>query len=349
MSELQISNRTIIRVLAWIGVFILLGLALVRLQRELIWVGVSIFLALALESPVNYISKYLPRRSRGLAVLFVFLVALLILGFVGFVLTPPIVRQSNDLVHAIPRYYNEFLQTNNIAANYLRSHDIQSLASNYQDKIISSVASRSAFGIFGSIIGSIIGFITILTLTFFTVLELPRLEEIFWRYQPNDQRERRQHLWSRMRKTVSGYVNGNLLTSVIAAVSTMIMLLILGVPYRVSLGVLVGILDLIPLVGATLAAVIVAIMVLIFGGVTKAIIVIIFFVIYQQVENHILQPMVYSKTVRISPLIVAIAAIFGAVLGGIVGVLVAIPIAASAQILFKDYLDRRMNTKKASS
>ena len=335
-----ISNKTILRILAWVGFAILVALALVHLKRELIWVGTSFFLAVAIEPAVNRMSRYLPGRGRGTAALIVFLAVLAGLAFVGFILVPPIIHQFNELIKSLPNYYKEFLNSDTIIANYLNKIDLNSLAANWQDKYVSS-AGNSTLGIFGSIIGGIVGFITIITLTFYMILDGPRWIDIFLRYQPANKREHRRKLAREMYKTVTGYVSGNLLTSVVAAISTMIMLLILGVPYRVSLGVLVGILDLIPLIGATLAAVIVAIMVLIFGGVGKALIVIAFFIIYQQIENHVLQPMVYSKTVAISPLIVAIAALFGAVLGGVIGVLVAIPVAASAQILVRDYLERK--------
>jgi predicted PurR-regulated permease PerM len=152
-----------------------------------------------------------------------------------------------------------------------------------------------------------------------------------------------------MTKTVSGYVNGNLLTSLIAGVVAAVFLAILKVPYAAALGLLVFVLDLIPMLGATLAAVLVCGFVLVYGGVNPAIVTAIFFIIYQQIENNLLQPFVFSKTVKISPLIAGVAALFGAVLAGLIGALVAIPIAASFQILAKDYLDRRYPQHKKSA
>jgi predicted PurR-regulated permease PerM len=99
--------------------------------------------------------------------------------------------------------------------------------------------------------------------------------------------------------------------------------------------------------GALIAAIIAVSVVLVYGGVSQAIITAIFFLVYQQIENNILQPYVFSKTVNISPLIAGVAALFGASLAGLIGALVAIPIAASLQILVKDYLDTKYgNTSK---
>lgn len=122
------------------------------------------------------------------------------------------------------------------------------------------------------------------------------------------------------------------------------MLFILGVPYAVPLGIVVGLFDLLPLIGATLAAVIVLFF-CIFQSTTTTVIMLIFFLVYQQIENQVLQPMIYSKTVQISPLVVFLAALIGASLAGLVGALIAIPVAASAKIVVSYYL----RTSRAST
>src|SRR5947208_983004 len=138
-------------------------------------------------------------------------------------------------------------------------------------------------------------------------------------------------------RTVGGYVTGNLLISLIAGGLTTIVLLIMGVPYAVALGLIVAILDLIPLAGATLAAIIVG-AVAFLHSIPAGIIVIVFFVLYQQVENHILQPVVYGRTVQLSPLVVLISVLIGAELAGVLGALAAIPVAGAIQVVFVDWL-----------
>jgi predicted PurR-regulated permease PerM len=141
-------------------------------------------------------------------------------------------------------------------------------------------------------------------------------------------------------RTVGGYVTGNLLISVIAGTSATIVLLLLGVPFAVALGVLVAILDLIPLAGATLAAIIVTLVALL-HSLPAGIVVAIFFIVYQQLENHLLQPVVYGRTVQLSPLIVLISILIGAEVAGVLGALGAIPIAGAFQIVIVDWQQNR--------
>jgi predicted PurR-regulated permease PerM len=173
------------------------------------------------------------------------------------------------------------------------------------------------------------------------VLEGPKWLELIWRHLPIAREKKYQDLLKQMHGTVTGYVNGNLLTSLIACIATIIVLLVVRSPYPVTLGLLVAVMDLIPLVGATLAAILVVTAVLVFVGPVAAAIVAGFFLIYQLVENNWLQPMVYSKTVEVSPLIVMIALIIGGSLAGFIGALVAIPAAASLQIVLRAWLRDR--------
>ena len=142
-------------------------------------------------------------------------------------------------------------------------------------------------------------------------------------------------------RAVGGYVRGNLAISVVAGIVSYIVLRILDVPYAETLAVMIAILDVIPLVGATIGAVIVTIVGFAVGGTTDGLILLVYFIVYQQFENNILQNMVYSKTVSLSPLVVFIAALVGAVLGGVVGVLLAIPLASAAWTLGRDIVRLR--------
>jgi predicted PurR-regulated permease PerM len=135
-------------------------------------------------------------------------------------------------------------------------------------------------------------------------------------------------------------VTGNLAISLIAGIVTTFVLLLLGVPYAIALGLLVALLDLIPLAGATIAAVIVT-TVGFLDSTTSGIILLVFFIVYQQLENHVLQPVVYGRTVQLSPLAVLIAVLIGAELAGVIGALAAIPVAGTIQVVFLDWLKHR--------
>ena len=142
-------------------------------------------------------------------------------------------------------------------------------------------------------------------------------------------------------RTIGGYVTGNLVISLIAGVSSGIVVWLAGVPYAAALGLVVALLDLIPLAGATIAAVIVTLVAFAASGLTIGIVVAVYFVVYQQVENHILQPLVYGRTVQLSPLAVLISVLIGAQVAGILGALGAIPIAGTIQVLLVDWQRHR--------
>lgn len=343
----SISNRTIIRILALVLAFVGFIYLAIILREQLIWLGVSFFFALALEPPVNWLSKRLPRGSRGLAVFVVVASSILLIALTIYLIGPPIVRQFKELVVSLPDYYQEFLNSNNPISNYVRSSNVPSTLSLNSEKITNFFTSTGGgvVKVFGSIFGSLFAFVTVIVFTFFMVLEWPRMHELFWRYQNPQKRDHRKILYAKMQKTVTGYVGGNLFTSLIAGIVTLIFLIILGNPYAVALAFMVAILDLIPMFGALLASVIAIAVVLVYGGVTPAVVTAIFFIVYQQIENNILQPVVFSKTVKISPLVAGVAALIGASLAGLVGALVAIPVAASLQILAVDYLERRYPDK----
>jgi len=173
-------------------------------------------------------------------------------------------------------------------------------------------------------------------MTFFMLMEGPTWMERLYGVLPEDSRDHWRGIGHQIYRTIGGYVTGNLFISVIAGVTTTLVLLLLGVPYAVALGLLVAILDLIPLAGATLAAIIVG-LVAFLHSIVAGIVVIVFFIVYQQIENHLLQPIVYGRTVQLSPLVVLIAVLIGAELAGVLGALGAIPIAGTIQVLIVDW------------
>ena len=158
---------------------------------------------------------------------------------------------------------------------------------------------------------------------------------------PEESRPRWRRIGHDVYRTVGGYVTGNLLISLIAGVSSGIVLWIAGVPYAVALGLVVALLDLIPLAGATIAAILVVLVAIAASGTTAAIVVGVFFVIYQQLENHVIQPLVYGRTVQLSPLAVLVSVLIGAQIAGVLGALAAIPVAGAIQVLLVDWRRHR--------
>jgi predicted PurR-regulated permease PerM len=197
-----------------------------------------------------------------------------------------------------------------------------------------------------SIISIIAATVTIVFLTFFLLLEgrawMDRIYSLF----PERSQARMRHVGDEIYKTVGGYVTGNLLISLIAGGSITIVLLIVGVPYAVALGLIVAFLDLIPLAGATIAGVIVGVVAFI-HSVPAGIVVVVFFIVYQQLENHFLQPVIYGRTVQLSPLAVIVSVLVGAELAGILGALAAIPVAGAIQVILRDVLAHRADRQPA--
>ena len=170
----------------------------------------------------------------------------------------------------------------------------------------------------------------------------------FPRTLPESTRPRWERVGSDIYRTVGGYVSGNLLISLIAGTVSAIVLFVLGSDYAIALAVVVGIFDLIPLAGATIAAIIVSTVAFIELGWVKGLIVVAFFIGYQQLENHVLQPVIYGRTVQMSPLAVLIAVLIGAELAGVLGALAAIPIAGTVQAIFRELLRYRKRRSQSN-
>jgi predicted PurR-regulated permease PerM len=282
-------------------------------------------------------------KRRGLAAGLTFLLVLGALAALGALFIPTLVREVNGFVQALPGYVDQvthrqgrlgFLETKYHVTERVR-HAVQSGGSSAVLGL-----TGTALAITKGIITAIVAAVTITFMTLFMLLEGPVWMERFYALLPTKSRDRWRGIGHDIYRTVGGYVTGNLFISVIAGVTSTLVLLALRVPYAVALGLLVAILDLIPLAGATIAAIIV-VTVGFLHSIAAGIVLIVFFVVYQQVENHILQPVVYSRTVQLSPLAVLIAVLIGAELAGVLGALAAIPVAGTIQVLLRAWLEQR--------
>jgi predicted PurR-regulated permease PerM len=333
---MSLSVRSILRVLLVVSAYLALILLAWTVRRELVWIGIAFFLSVALSPAVRRI----PTRRRVTSVLLVFFVAVVIIALVGVAIIPPLVNQSQSLAKNVSQFAQD-LQKNKRVAELLDRYKVLDRVRGQQSQILSALskAGLSVASVAKGVFSSVAALITILGLTVFMLLEGPTWWSLFLGTQPEERRRRIEGLADQMYRAVTGYVTGNLLTSVVAAVAAAVVLLIVGVPYVVPLAVIVALLDLLPLVGATLAAIIV-IIVAFFHSWVAAVVMLVFFIVYQQFENHVLQPLVYGRTVEMSPLLVLISVLIGAGLAGLVGALVAIPIAASIQIVIRDMYAR---------
>jgi predicted PurR-regulated permease PerM len=334
-----IRPRTVFVIL---GIAILVGAALMLVYlawHVLTWILIAIILAAALNPAVEFFERR--GLQRGWATALVFLLVLLGLTGVGLLVVPPLVREIRDFVEEIPNIVDD-LTAGRGPFGFLQD-DYQIV-----DRIRDAIEAGGVQGALGltnpvlevarSAVTAVVGVVTIFFLTFFMLLEGPRTVDRLLTFLPEVSRERWRRVGSNIYRTIGGYVSGNLLISVIAGVSSAIVLLAVGSDFAIALAVLVAILDLIPLAGATLAALAVTTVVVVETGWLRGVVVAAFFLAYQQLENHFLQPLIYGRMVQLTPLAVLCAVLIGAELAGIFGVLIAIPVAGSLLAIASELL-----------
>jgi predicted PurR-regulated permease PerM len=313
------------------------------------WFVIALFLAATLNPAVNWLQRRHRMIKRSLAIVITYLGVLVALVLIVGVFVPVLIDELRRLIDFIvtvfqaPEGPTEYLRS--IADQYglgfvfdRLSEQLSDLPSRLGDLAKSFLL--SAGGIAISAAGFVASLVTILTLTFFMILGSERFINSGLRFFPEPQRPLVRSILGQSAGAVSGYISGNLAISFIAGVTTFILLVVLGIPYPAALALLVAVLDLIPLVGATLGAAVV-IVVALFVAWWKALILLVFFLVYQQLEGSILQPMVYSRAVHLDGLTIFIAVLVGGLLLGIPGALLAIPVAEIIRIVVTDLVEYR--------
>jgi predicted PurR-regulated permease PerM len=341
--------RTVLRV---VGLLLATAIVLeiILVSRHVIsWMFIALFLALALNPAVDWVEGRI--RRRGLATGFVCIAALIVVVGIGWLFIPTLVNQVNDFAGKVPDYLDDLTKGRGRLGFLQQKYHLVDKAR----KALKEGGASKLFGLSGTalavakgVVNAVLATVTIVFLTFFMLLEGRGWVESFFSLLRPESRPRWRAVGHDIYRTVGGYVTGNLLISFIAGTLTTVVLLIMGVPFAIALGLIVAILDLIPLAGATIAAIIVGAVAFI-HSVPAGIVVLAFFIVYQQVENHVLQPIVYGRTVQLSPLLVLISVLIGAELAGVLGALAAIPVAGSLQVVFVDWLRHRRDRDPAGA
>jgi predicted PurR-regulated permease PerM len=335
--------RDIVRiVLVVVSVAIILYL-LWRLRKPISWVLISVFLAVALSPPVNYLARSM---KRGFAIAIVYFGLLLVPILLIALIVPPLITEANHFADNVPQYADdvtEFVQENERLRNLNEDYDITGKLEEEAGKLPNRLggAAGTLRDIGFGIVSSLFALLTILVMTAFLLGSGKQWCDRIIASRPPEQRERLRRSRDHMAGAVSGYVAGALTIAVIAGTATFIVLTILGVPFSGPLAVLAGLMSLIPLVGATIAAVLIGVVTLFEDFPTATIIWTIWAIAYQQLENNLIQPQIQKRTVNVHPFITIVAVLFGGTLLGIMGAIAAIPIAASIQILVREYVDLR--------
>ncbi|HSI80073.1 MAG TPA: AI-2E family transporter [Solirubrobacterales bacterium] len=318
------------------------------LRKPIIWLVIAAFIAVAMSGPVNLFSRVM---KRGLAVALSYLILIMIPIGLGALLIPTIVEQGETLANNVPEYaadVTQFVNDNktlrDLNDRYDFTSEIESAAKELPSRLGDAAGILSDIGV--GVVNSIFAVVTILILSVFMVGGGPRWVHAFVSSQPESRRERVERTLEHIAHAIGNYVGGVLLQATIAATFAFIVLTILGVPFAGPLALLYFFFELIPVVGATIAAVLIAIVVLFATDFPIGLIIwVIFAIVYQQVENYVIQPQIQRRAAKLEPFVILVAVLFGATLFGIVGAILAIPTAASIQIAVREYIHYRRETE----
>lgn len=315
----------------------LLGLALVwETRRVLSWVAAAVFFAVALNPLVDRVQQRLVRR-RTAAALLVFLATFLVLAAFSVVLVVPLLKELARFAHQAPGLLRETRAGRGPVGELLERFHLRRYAAAHAGEFrrLGGGLGRGTAGLARGTAQGVAGVLAVVVLAFLMAVQAPRVTAGILALAGDARAERLRRVGRESARTITGYVSGNLLISLICGLLTFVVLVLTGVRYAAVIALLVAIADLIPMVGATLGAIVA-------GGagflhsLTAGVIVLVFFVVYQQIENHVLQPTIMSRTVRLNPLTVLVSVLAASELGGILGALLAIPTAGIAQILVRE-------------
>ena len=312
-------TRNVLTVLGLTGLVIGSAALVFLAWGALSLVLIAVFFAFALNPAVEF---FVCRGwSRGLAATTVFVLALLVAALVVLLAGPPIVKQVKSFADGLPALSHGHGPLGFLERKY-------QVVEHVQNAITSDSAKKVALGVATTAVSLIV----VSFLTFFMLLEGPTWVERLLKLVPDRRREHVENVGYGVYRAVGGFVTGNLVASLLGGSIATIVLLAVGVPFAIPLGLLVAFLDLIPILGAILAPIVLG-LVSLTQGVTPAIIVVAAFFVYHQIEVYYLRPLIYGRAVELSPLAVLVAVVIGAELAGLLGTLLAIPLAAGIQVL----------------
>ncbi len=343
--EVTVSNGTVVRVVILITLSFLLLVGLRRASHAFTLIFLAFFLTLALNAPVHWLAQRIPGKKRGsrvLATAFSFLAIIALLTAFLVSIVPPIVRQTDVFIQQAPQLVEDVRGQDSSLGRLVRRYNLEGQVNKLSGQLSSRLdnITSSAVSTFTRITSSIFAVLTVLVLTFMMLIEGPSWLEFAKRLIPDHKQGHIESLARDMYRVVRGYTNGQLLLATLAAILIFIPLVILNVSYPIALMFVVFICGLIPLVGHSIGAVIVTTITL-FHSPLAAIIILAYYILYQQIENYVIQPRLQANNTDMSPLLVFMSVIIGVSFNGLIGGLVAIPIAGCIRILALDFLERR--------
>ncbi len=343
--SITITAATFFRILGLIIGTTLLLAVLGRTAHALVLIFTAAFLALALNSPVSWVSRHLPGRLSGRRGLATSIATAIVVGaLVAFIVStvPPVVRQTTTFAERAPEIIRNLQDKDSEAQRFIARYHLQSQVDTFSQQLTDRLkrASGNAVGTLSAVASSFLSVLTIIVLTFMMLVEGPRWVNFAQRLMSPKRKARVSHLSAEMYGVVKGYVNGQVVLALLASLMLLPGLLIFHVSYPIALLAVVFICGLIPMVGHTIGAIIVTLVAL-FTSPVSAVGILLYYILYQQIENYLIQPRLQASATNMSPLLVFISVVIGVNFGGLVGGLVAIPIAGCMRVLLLDYLHER--------
>jgi predicted PurR-regulated permease PerM len=308
-------------------------------RAVLVRVLIALFVAISLDPAVRMLTRWGMRR--GLAVLVIFMLSLGLVAAFLLSVIPAMVDQFQALVRDFPSYLANLQER---SARFRELSDRFNLTSQIQS-LLASLPGRlgsGLLGITGRLFGALFSTLTVLVLTIYFMADLPRLRHGMVRVLPRARRAQLGRIADLMIDKVGAYMIGNILISIVAGLASFVAFTVLQVPFSVPLAFVVALTDLIPMIGATLGAVI-GVLVALFATDLwpTTVLVAAFFVVYQQLENYFVAPRILRSTVNLSTAAVLLAGLIGATALGLVGALMAIPVAAGLKVVLSEQLQAR--------
>lgn len=353
-TKIDIDTRTFVRF--WLVIFgiVLAAFLLFKAQTGLIILGVSLFLALALNAPVAYISSKLPGKSRVGATAIAYVAVILILGVIMTLVVPAVIQQTAKVAQTIPAVVESASGQWQGFQDIVREYNLQGQVDTALASIQSSASSwagnvgQNVITGIGSVFAGIAALILVLVLTFLMLVEGPMWLKRVWRlYKDEEKMKKHRRVAGRIYGVVSGYVVGQLTVSTIGATAAGVFVFILSFIFpsvdanlAMPTAAITFVLSLIPMFGATIGGVLIALL-LALNSLPAAIIYAVFFVVYQQIENNFISPHIQAKRINLSALMVLAAVTVGLYMFGVIGGIIAIPIAGSIRILIEEFLEHR--------
>jgi predicted PurR-regulated permease PerM len=296
---------------------------------------IAVFFALAIAPPVNWLDDH--HVPRWLAILLVYLAIAAGIFGIGLLLVPPLVEGVNDLSEDLPGYVED-LRENETFREYDDRYDITDRLTEQAEELPNQLgdAAGTLRDVTVGVFSRFVQLFSILVISFFLLMDGHRIMGFVYGQLSGQRRDRMRRIADDVSSAINGYVFGNFVISILAGLVTYLTLTILDVPFAVPLAIMFAFFDLVPLVGATVGGILVGIVVAFVDFPTGVIVWGVVFILYQQVENNLIQPYVYGRTVELHPLVVIVAILIGGSLLGILGALLAIPAAATVQSVVRD-------------